>query len=137
MKRKKPKKEFTYTWAFEAFDRDPTFATKRMFGGLSAYLHGRMVMVLAESPGERSYRDKTYSFDIWNGIMFPTERAHHVSLQKEFKRLKTHPVLGKWLYLEAMDENFETLAGELAACIARGDERFGIYPKLKRSCSDR
>ena len=60
MRRKTAKKEFTYTWAFEAFDRDPTFCQKRMFGGLAAYVQGRMVMVLTENPGERSYRKKLF-----------------------------------------------------------------------------
>ncbi|MCB9799741.1 MAG: hypothetical protein H6757_03155 [Candidatus Omnitrophica bacterium] len=132
MKRKPPKEFFT-TWIFEAFDRDPDFFQKRMFGGLSAYLRGRMVMVLVEDPGEKSYRGKSWKFDIWDGIMLPTEKMYHEALQKEFPGLIPHPVLGKWLYLPARDENFETRAREVAEAIAAGDLRFGIEPKMKKS----
>lgn len=131
MRRVKEKKQFTYSWAFEDFQSHPTFFEKRMFGGLSAYLHGRLVMVLVEDPGDRSYRGKTYRFDIWNGIMFPTEKAHHESLMKEFPDLMPHPVLGKWLYLGAPSENFETTARELASRILQDDRRLGIWLEIK------
>lgn len=131
MTRKKPKKEFLNTWIFEPFANDASFTTKRMFGGLSVYVHGKMMMVLAESPGDRLWRGKTYDFDIWNGVMFPTEHEFHTSLIKEFKGLVKHPVLGKWLYLEEKHKNFENLVMKLAEAVARNDERFGIYPKVK------
>jgi len=131
MKRKKNPKEFTTTWAFEAFDRDPTFCQKRMFGCLAAYVHGRMVMALAEDPGEKSYRGKSYAFDLWDGIMIPTEREFHDSLQKDFPGLTPHPVLGKWLYLPARHADFEEAAQRMGRLIARGDPRFGIEPRMK------
>lgn len=131
MSGKKSPKEFTYTWAFEPFDRDPSFYQKKMFGGLAAYLDGRMVMVLVEDPGERSYREKSWDYDIWNGIMLPTEKAYQRSLMEEFKGLKPHPVLGKWLYLRGDDDDFETKARSLAECIAARDERIGIEPKVR------
>ena len=102
-----------------------------MFGCLAAYVYGRMVMALAEDPGERSYRGKTYPYDIWNGILLPTDRDCHASLMKQFKPLVPHPVLGKWLYLPASYENFETVIREIAECIAANDPRLGIEPKIR------
>ena len=131
MKKKKPKKQFQTRWAFEPFEEDETFFEKRMFGALAAYLQGKLVMVLAENPGQRDYRGKDYAFDIWDGILLPTERAHHESLTQEFSDLKSHPVLGKWLYLPASTKEFEFKGNEMASKIAEGDERFGVYPKLK------
>ncbi|MCM8774800.1 MAG: hypothetical protein NC930_00355 [Candidatus Omnitrophica bacterium] len=131
MLRKKPKKEFNTTWAFEPFDRDPTFFQKRMFGCLGAYVHGRMVMVLSEDPGDKSYRGKSYSFDIWDGILLPTERVFHESLMHQFPALVEHPVLGKWLYLPAQHDDFENVAVEIARLIAQGDKRFGVDPKIR------
>ena len=131
MRRKKPKKEFTTTWVFEAFDRDPTFFEKSMFGGLAAYVRGRMVMVLTEDPGEKSYRGKSHPFDIWDGILLPTEKRFHESLLQEFPGLMSHPVLGKWLYLPSGHDDFENVAMEIARLIAQGDKRLGIEPKLK------
>ncbi len=131
VKRGQPKKEFSTTWAFEAFDRDPGFCTKRMFGCLAAYVRGRLVMVLTEDPGDTSYRGVHYGFDIWDGIMLPTDKDCHASLMKEFDGLVPHPVLGKWLYLPAQHENFETLARETGARIAQGDPRFGVEPKVR------
>lgn len=131
MKRKPSQKEFTYTWVFETIDSDVSFCQKRMFGGLAAYFQGRMVMVLVENPGESAYRGKEYGFDIWDGILFPTEKIYQDSLRCEFRGLISHPVLGKWLYLPAKDSKFETQALKLAGAIAAGDERLGIYPKIK------
>lgn len=131
MGRKKQKKEFISTWAFEAFAGERTFLTKPMFGCLAAYVQGRMVMVLTEDPGDRSYRGKTYPYDIWDGIMLPTDKDKHESLIREFGGLRPHPVLGKWLYLPASDENFETIAREIARRIAQGDPRLGIDLEIK------
>lgn len=131
MKRKRPAKEFATAWLFEAFDRDPTYCQKRMFGCLAAYVRGQMVMVLAEDPGEKSYRGRDYGFDLWDGVMFPTERAFHESLMKDFPGLVPHPVLGKWLYLPARHEDFESMARDLARRIALGDRRLGIEPGMK------
>jgi hypothetical protein len=129
--RKRSKKEFLSTWAFDAFDGDPSFCTKRMFGCLAAYVRGRIVMVLTEDPGDQSYRGEKYSFDLWDGILLPTEKIFHESLMKEFSGLKPHPVLGKWLYLPAADETFEARAREIGEHIAGGDLRLGVDPKVK------
>lgn len=120
------------TWTFDAFESEASFCTRRMFGCLAAYVHGHMVMALAEDPGERSYRGKTYPYDIWNGILLPTRRDCHASLMKDFAGLVPHPVLGKWLYLPASHEDFETVIREIAECIAGNDPRLGIDPKIRR-----
>jgi hypothetical protein len=125
------KKEFTLTWALEPFDEHVSFYTKRMFGGLAVYVHGRMVMVLTESAGDRDYRGKRYDMDLWDGILLPTERDAHPSLMNEFSSLLTHPVLSKWLYLPQTADDFEDTAIEIAQGIARNDQRFGILPKVK------
>ncbi len=132
VKAKKPKKTFGLEWLFENIEEHETFAKKRMFGGLAAYLHDRMVMLLAEDPDNCEYRGKTYGFEIWNGVLLPVSREDHVSLQSDFPTLVSHPVLGKWLYLPMSDPDFEAIATELANAILRNDMRFGIYPKLKK-----
>lgn len=100
-----------------------------MFGGLAVYLHGRMMMVIAESPGDREYRGEKFSFDIWNGIMLPMERSSHDSLQREFPDLVSHPVLGKWLYLPMTSPAFEYHIERIAQLMKLDDLRFGVYPK--------
>ena len=125
------KKEFTLTWALESFDEHVSFYTKRMFGGLAVYVHGRLVMVLAESAGDRDYRGKRYEMDLWDGILLPTERDAHASLMNEFPSLLTHPILSKWLYLPQTVDDFEDAAMEIAQGIAQNDQRFGILPKVK------
>ncbi len=125
------KKEFLLTWVFEPFEEQVSFYTKRMFGGLAAYVHGRMVMVLTENADENSYRGKDYAIDLWDGILLPTERGFHSSLQADFASLLTHPVLGKWLYLPQTADDFEEVAIEIGEHIARNDQRYGILPKPK------
>ena len=128
--KKSPKKIFHLTWVLENLEELPGFYTKRMFGGLSAYAHDKMMLMLAESPGERTYRDKECDFEIWNGILFPTHYEFQESLQEEFPVLIQHPVLKKWLYLPLTTPDFESLIHEITECIVENDERFGIYPKM-------
>ena len=125
------KKEFTLTWVLESFDEHVSFCSKRMFGGLAVYVHGRMVMVLAESAGDRDYRGKRYDMDLWDGILLPTERDAHASLMNEFSSLLTHPVLSKWLYLPQTADDFEGAAMEIAQGVAQNDQRLGILPQVK------
>lgn len=126
----KKKKVFQLTWAFENFEEHESFYTKRMFGGLAAHCHGKMVMVLVENPGEKEYRDKTFEFDVWNGILFPTEYEHQDKLQKKIKNLIQHPVLKKWLYLPLESSSFEDDVEELSQMIRRNNDLLGIYPKM-------
>jgi hypothetical protein len=44
---------------------------RHMFGGLALYFKGRMVAVLMENPDDPD----------WNGVLLPTSREHHASLQ--------------------------------------------------------
>jgi len=125
------KKGFTLTWALEPFDQHVSFYTKRMFGGLAVYVHGRMVIVLTESAGDRDYRGKRYDIDLWDGILLPVERQVHPSLMKEFSSLLSHPVLSKWLYLPQTADDFEDAAMEITQGIAQNDIRYGILPKVK------
>ena len=129
--RKKPKKIFDLTWSFENYEDHPTFYTKRMFGGMASYVHGKMVSLLAESPGDTTYRDKDFGYDIWNGILYPTHYEYQSSLLKDFPMLKQHPVLKKWLYLPLGTKNFENIAHKCALKIKKNDDRFGILPKVK------
>ena len=124
-------KIFGLSWAFEPFEDEESFFTKRMFGGMAAYVHGKMVMVLMESPGDKEYRGKKFSFEIWNGILLPVERSVHQSLISEFSILAPHPVLGKWLYLLSSETSFEDVVQQISNYIANGDDRFGILPKVK------
>lgn len=124
-------KVFALKWVFESIEDEPAFYTKRMFGGMAVYLHGKMMMMMTESPGEQTYRGVDYGFEIWNGILWPTDRVHHASLQGEYPELRQHPVLGKWLYLPLTANGFEDTALELVEKIARDDERMGIFPSVK------
>jgi hypothetical protein len=131
----KPRKIFGLHWLFEAFEGHPGFIEKRMFGGIAAYLDELMVMVLMEDPGNRSYRDQTYSFDIWNGMCLPMDRENHQAAKALFPQLVNHPVLPKWLYLPMSAEEFEETAREIAERIARGDRLFGTVPPKKKKRS--
>lgn len=143
------KRSFALQWLLEPLQEDPSFFTKAMFGGLAVYYHEKMVLVLMESPGDRKWKDQTFAFDLWDGLLFPTFREHHSSLKSEFPALVPHPVLGKWLYLPASidsktdskidskkrtkDFDFETTAQELIRGIQQKDPRLGIVPGEKKN----
>ncbi len=109
-----------HVWIAEQLAHRPDLITKKMFGCLACYLDGKLVLVLADKK------------DPWNGVLLPTDHSHHPSLKKDFKGLKKHPVLGKWLYLPERSKNFEEHAARFAALILRGDSRIGVEPKPRR-----
>jgi hypothetical protein len=117
---------------FEDLERDSSFATKPMFGCLAVYYRGLNVAVIAADPGEKSFRNTKYAFDIWDGILLPTTRDAHSSLTLDFPDLREHPVLGKWLYLPQQTEGFEDILMKLVLQIRKGDLRLGIVPGTKQ-----
>ncbi len=110
----KIKKIHSLQWVFEPLEGKPEFLQKKMFGCQAGYLNDRLVLVLADSE------------DPWNGMLIPTGREFHVSLQMEFPRLNPHPVLGKWLYLPQQAMEFEETATKVVEYILAGDPRFGV-----------
>lgn len=109
--------EHALGWVVEALTGEPDYLEKPMFGCLASYLHGCLVLVLAD-------RDEPFS-----GMLVPTERQWHESIKEEFPALGGHPILGKWLYLSQSDEEFEAIAQDVVAQILNSDPRFGIEPK--------
>ena len=132
-KKTKSKKSFDLIWAFENFEDHHSFYSKRMFGGLSAYVHDRMMMCLTEDPGNKEWRGKKYPIDLWNGILLPTNYEHHSSIIEEFPEVIQHPMLEKWLYLPLTAKNFESMAHHIATKMYENDIRFGVYPQKKIS----
>lgn len=118
-------KAFDNEWIFEAFRDRPDFFTKRMFGGLAAYLHERLMMVLVEPTKSGRWQ--------WHGVLICTDRAHHASIVAEFPALAPHDVLGKWLYIDSKADGFEEAMERVARAVARNDPRFGIRvrPRLR------
>jgi len=87
-----------------------------MFGCQAAYLHGRLVLVLAakEEP--------------WNGLMVCTSREYHSALVAEYPGLQPHPVLPKWLYLTQSSNEFEEMAQQIVVQTLKNDRRIGVEP---------
>ena len=115
---------FDNEWIFQAFEDHPTFFTKRMFGGLAAYLFGRLMMLLVEPT--RTGRWK------WHGVLICTDQIHHPGIIGEFPQVAPHRVLRKWLYLDSRHDEFEPTMERIAYAIARNDQRFGIQPRPRR-----
>jgi hypothetical protein len=115
---------FDNEWILEAFAGRPTFFTKRMFGGLAAYLHERQMLVLVEPTKTGRWK--------WHGVMVCTSHADQASICADFPALRPHRVLRKWLYIDSMDEEFESTIQAVATRMARNDHRFGIVPRSAR-----
>lgn len=111
-----PRTENAHLWLAEPLMSEPSFIEGKMFGCVACYVRGLMVLVLAD--GEEP----------WNGLLVPTEREFQKSLCAEFPGFAAHPILGKWLYLEASDENFEPRAQKLVRAIVAGHPQIGIEP---------
>ena len=114
------KKSHPLEWLFEPLEDQPGYMRRKFFSGEAAYLNGRLslIIIAKEEP--------------WNGLLVITGRESHSALQAQWKQLKPHEVLGKWLYLSQGNPAFETVATSIVQSILRGDERIGIEPKLKK-----
>ena len=93
---------------------EPSFLLSTMFGFLTCYVHGRLMLALADKRPP------------WHGLLVPTERVHHTELRRLLPGLVVHPVLGKWLYLRETVSDFEPSAARLVAMARANDPRIGI-----------
>ena len=118
-------KTFDNEWILDAFTGRPTFFTKRMFGGLAAYLPERQMLVLVEPTKTGRWK--------WHGVLVCTDHEHQASIRADYPALTPHRVLRKWLYIDSMHEDFESTIDAVAKCIARNDRRFGIVPRSATS----
>jgi hypothetical protein len=99
---------------------EASFVLRPMFGCLACYLHGRLVVLLADRRPP------------WRGVLFPTERDAHRPLRSEFPALAPHPVLGKWLFLADGTDDLESVGAALVGRAIANDPRLGVEPKPKR-----
>ena len=95
---------------------DESFVTRITFGCVSCYVHGLLKVVLADGDPP------------WDGVLVPTTREHHAALRDALPALHPHPVLGKWLYLDARDDRFEDDVGAVVALALARDPRVGVEP---------
>lgn len=121
----------TLKWVEELLPRG--FTRKPMFGGFAYYFGEKIVLALFESTGDRSYKNKHYNYDLWNGCLFPTDRNKHSDITKAFPVLNPHPVLSKWMYLPVESENFDTFAENILNEIRKRNPLFGTIPNSKKS----
>ena len=117
-------KSFDHEWIFEAFAEHRTFFTRRMFGGLAAYLFDRLMLILVEPTKTGRWR--------WHGVLVGTAHEHHASLRAEFPALAPHGLLRKWLFIDSTHPAFESTMEAVARSVARNDARFGVVPRNPR-----
>ena len=117
-------KKWAAEWVFEAFAEHPTFRTKRMFGGLAAYVFERQMMLLVEPTQSGRWN--------WHGVLVCTGYEHHASLNAEFPALVPHAVLRKWLFIASAHEDFEVTMDAVAKHVANNDPPFGILPRMPK-----
>jgi hypothetical protein len=114
-------KTFEHEWILEAFVEHGTFFTRRMFGGLAAYLFERQMLVLVEPTKSGRWH--------WHGVLVCTDHKHQAAIRAEFPALMQHEVLRKWLFIDSTHEDFESTMEAVAKHMARNDRRFGVSPK--------
>jgi len=118
-------KSFDNEWILEAFEGHASFFTKRMFGGLAAYVHERQMLVLVEPTRTGRWR--------WHGVLICTSHEHQPSIRAEFPALAPHAVLRKWLFVDSTHPEFEPIMERVARRMAQNDPRFGIEPARPRT----
>lgn len=102
----------------EDLTEEPTLLVSTMFGCVSCYLHGLLVLGLAEKRPP------------WRGILVPTAKEHHAALRADLPELVVHSVIGKWLYLPESAPSFEESAAVLVRLARAGDPRIGVEATL-------
>jgi hypothetical protein len=116
-------RSFDNEWILELFDHHRSFFTKRMFGGLAAYLFERLMLVLVEPT-------KTGRWT-WHGVLVCTDHEHQPSIRAEFPALAPHDILRKWLFLDSTHPDFESTMEAVVRRMASNDPRFGIVPRAR------
>jgi hypothetical protein len=117
-------KPFEHEWIFEPFAGHRSFFTKRMFGGLAAYVFERQMLVLVQPTKTGRWK--------WHGVLVCTDHEHHASIRAEFPALAPHRVLRKWLFIDSAHDDFESTMAAVADRVAHDDRRFGITPGSPR-----
>jgi hypothetical protein len=107
-------------WILEAFEHDPTYVHRRMFGCDAAYLDGLLMLIAAD-------REPPF-----NGVLVATSREQHDALIEAIPALRRHPVLGKWLYVPQADTAFEDAVARLTQLVMARDPRIGVEPKPRK-----
>lgn len=107
-------------WIFESFEGRPGYERRKLFGCEAAYFKGRLCLAI------------TVGEEPWNGLLVATRREDHASLQSEWPGLKSHTVLGKWLYISQEHAEFERVARGIARRVLEGDARIGVDPKPRK-----
>jgi hypothetical protein len=103
-----------YGGLLEDLTEEPSLLVSMMFGFITCYLHGRLVLALADKRPP------------WRGLLVPTGREHHAVLRARIAGLLVHPVLGKWLYLPESVGSFEESAATLVLLARSGDPCLGV-----------
>lgn len=122
-------KTFQHEWIFQEFEGEPSFLTKRMFGGLAAYLFGRLMMLLVEPTKSGRWH--------WHGALVCTDYTRQPAIIDEFPQLAPHEILKKWLYIDSTSAEFEPTMERVAKAMARNDVRFGIDPEVAKTKAER
>jgi hypothetical protein len=122
-------KTFEHEWILDAFMEHPTFFTKKMFGGLAAYLFERQMLLLVEPTKSGRWK--------WHGVLICTDYIHHPSMRAEFPALRPHQVLRKWLFIDSTHEDFESTMERVVKRMANNDPRFGILPRSPKQGRNR
>jgi len=109
-----------FGWLAEPLVEEASFVLRPMFGSLGCYLHGRLMLILADRRPP------------WCGLLVPTAREAQPALRAEMPALQVHPILGKWLYLAESAEDFEAVGEGLVRLALLNDARLGVEPRPKR-----
>ena len=103
----------------EGLAAEESFVVRAWFGFLACYVHGRLMLVLADKRPP------------WSGILVPCDQERHAALRALMPALRVHSVLGKWLLLPATAPSFEDDALRLVDLARADDPRLGIEPQAE------
>lgn len=104
----------------EGLAAEESFVVRAWFGFLACYVHGRLMLVLADKRPP------------WSGVLVPCDRERHAALRAVVPKLRVHSVLGKWLLLPASAPTFEDDVLKLVDLARADDPRLGIEPEARR-----
>ncbi|NTW48581.1 MAG: hypothetical protein HGB19_02380 [Chlorobiales bacterium] len=105
---------------------------KLMFGGVAVYQErgARRVMV-AYAGGTDTSGDPNRHME-WQGLLIPTEIAHHESLIRQFPSLRPHSVLRKWLYVHQSHPDFNHVLGGIYELAQQQHKWVGVVQKPRK-----
>ncbi|WP_413580714.1 hypothetical protein [Bdellovibrio sp. HCB288] len=108
----------------------PGYDAHPKHGGMAYYVDMKLVMILVERRGLYEHKGVSYSFELWNGVIFPVLKKAQNAFFLKYLFLENHPANKDWLYIPADQDDFEDQVKQMMREISKANPLLGLPIKM-------